>query len=319
MLNRTDGHFQRRPGGGLTLCRITAGMGNRGVQALLMVGVIIVAAVSAVAVNGSRGKNQTAVSRSTETPSPRVTSTPSATAQSTPSASPTVEPSPSESPTAVPTVAPTATTQPTGNGAGTGTTASNCSTAGSGGSGPAGYPPQVQAGQSYNYCGPRSLVSHATDTGETASGVCAGINESTGSFPGGYEGVFFVGVQFPDGNIVSAGYIADSSGHKDFGSIQNPSGTSKNGTVGSDPGPGSHTYCVNRTASGWATTRDGNTIYTASEGATTLNGATLKFDSDVEPLGSPAAQQFTFTVPGFHDILVGGAGPRQLRGAAFYS
>ena len=49
------------------------------------------------------------------------------------------------------------------------------------------------------------------------------------------------------------------------------------------------------------------------------NNTNVKFDSDVETSGSPAAQSFTFTVPGFHDITVGGQAPRQLRGAHFYS
>jgi len=208
-----------------------------------------------------------------------------------------------------------ATSTPAGGGGGT----SSCSSTGSGGSGPAGYPSQVQSGRAYNYCGPRRFISRGTDGGETASGVCAGINESTQGFPAGYTGVFYVGVQFPDGQVVSAGYVRDANGRHDFGSIQAVNSSSPSGgAVGADPGPGSHTYCVTRTGSGWATTRDGSTIYTAPEGAGNLSGASLRFDSDVQPVGSAAAQQFTFTVPGFHDILVGGAGPRQLRGAAFY-
>jgi hypothetical protein len=166
------------------------------------------------------------------------------------------------------------------------------------------------------------MVVHATDSIDSGSSVCAGINESTQSFPGGYEGVYFVGVQFPDGNILAAGYVRANGGRRDFASFQNASGTVRHPVNPNyaDPGPGSHTYCVTHVASGWSMTRDGTQIYLSTEEpATDVQGATVKFDSDVEPVGSPAAQSFTFTVPGFHDITVGGQAPRQLRGAHFYS
>ncbi|MFN2463051.1 MAG: hypothetical protein ABR573_04000 [Candidatus Dormibacteria bacterium] len=285
-------------------------MGNRGVQVLLVVVVLVLGVGSAVAVNSSRSSKEKATATASPSPTLSPSPSPSATASASPSASPSTPASPEPAPSVAPTTAPAP--APTANGG----TADACALSPSGGSG---TPPEISAGRSYNYCGPRAFVAHATDSRETASGVCAGINESTQSFPGGYEGVFFVGVQFPDGKIVSAGYVRDAAGRHEFGSIQNSNGTQRNGVLGSDPGAGSHTYCVNRSGSGWATTRDGIVIYTAPEGAATLQGGTIKFDSDVAPVGSPAPQAFTFTVPGFHDILVSGAAPRQLLGAAFYS
>ena len=180
----------------------------------------------------------------------------------------------------------------------------------------------MSAGAQYNYCGPAALVVHATDSLTSGTAACAGINESTQDFPSGYEGVFFVGVQFPDGQIIAAGYIRNSAGREDFGSIQNGSGSQKAGNLGHDPGPGSHTYCVSRTGSQWVMTRDSTTLYaTSAEGATDLGGrgTVVKFDSDVETVGRPGAANFTLTIPGFHDITVGGLSPRELRGAAFYA
>jgi hypothetical protein len=302
-------------------------MGNRGIQAALMAVVVLFGVIAAVAVNGGKNGNQTATVTPTATatasaqptPSEGLSPSPSASAEATPSPSPSVEATPAPAESTTPAPAPRQSAPPAGNGGG-GTTATGCSSAGSGGSGPSGYPAQIQAGRSYSYCGPRAFVSHATDSGETADGVCAGINESTQAFPGGYEGVFFVGVQFGDGQIVSAGYIRSGGGRQDFASVQNGSGSQKAGTLGADPGAGSHTYCVKRSGSQWAMTRDSTTIYqTSAEPATTLAGATLKFDADVETVGQPGAQDFTFTVPGFQDIAVGGQPPRQLRGAAFYS
>ena len=299
-------------------------MGSRGIQVALIAVVIVFGVVAAAVVNGARHPGQTATN--TTTPSPLVEASPSESPSASPSAaaSPSPEASPAPAATAAPSPVPTPTTTtsptttptttPTGTGSG-----SSCSTGGSGGSGPPGYPQQVSAGAQYAYCGPRALVVHATDR-DNGSGVCAGINENTQAFPSGYEGVFFVGVQFPDGQIISAGYVRTAAGRQDFGSIQNASGSQKSGQLGADPGAGSHTYCVKRGGSGWIATRDSTTIFsTPNEPAANFNGGVVKFDNDVEPVGAPAAASFTLVVPGFHDILVDGRGPRELRGAAFYS
>ena len=287
--------------------------------------VILFGVVAAVAVNGRNHNNQTAGSTTSPTPSVDVSPTPAESPSASPSAAASPSASPTETPSAVPTTTPeptsTPTAAPTGGGSGGTSTGSNCSTAGSGGAGPAGYPQQVSAGAQYQYCGPSALVVHATDSREAGgSSVCAGVNENTQAFPNGYEGVFFVGVQFPDGQIVSAGYIRTAAGREDFGSIQNASGSQKAGTLGTDPGGGSHTYCVTRIGANWNMTRDSTSIYTTTaEPWANLSHTVIKFDSDVQTVGRPAAANFTLTVPGFHDIAVDGAPPRELRGAAFYS
>lgn len=288
-----------------------------------MIAVVILFGVgAAVAVNGARRHNQTATASPSPRPSIEASPSPSASPAASPSPTPAESPSPTASatpssqptPTPIPTTTPsTAPTVPAGGGG----AGSNCSTTGSGGSG---SPREISAGAQYQYCGPAALVVHATDSRDSGATACAGINESTQSFPDGYDGVFFVGVQFPDGQIISAGYIRNSAGREDFGSIQNGSGSQKAGTLGRDPGAGSHTYCVAHVASGWEMRRDSTVIYsTSAEPATDVRGTVLKFDSDVQTVGRPGAANFTFTIPGFHDILVGGSPPSQLRGAAFYS
>lgn len=118
--------------------------------------------------------------------------------------------------------------------------------------GAAAYPSRIKAGSTYSYTGPRALVVHATDSVDSGSSVCAGINETSQAFPSGYEGVFFVGVAFPDGNILAAGYVRGASGRHDFASFRNASGSVRRGAEGTDPGPGSHTRCVTHAASGWS-------------------------------------------------------------------
>jgi hypothetical protein len=275
------------------------------VQAALVIVVLVFGVLAALVVGGGRKHDTANNPNAVATPSIDVSPTPSpsAAASPSPSASPSAAPSPSPAATEAPTAAPqpTQSSQPVA-------------------SGPAAYPAQVKAGSSYGYTGPRAYVAHATDSVDSGSSACAGINESTQAFPSGYEGVFYVGVVFPDGNILSAGYIRTAAGRKDFASFQNASGSTRSGVQGADPGAGSHTYCVTHTASGWSMTDDGKEIYASSaEGATGVGGATVKFDSDVQAIGSPAAASFTFVIPGFHDITVGGQPPHQLRGSNFYS
>jgi hypothetical protein len=303
-------------------------MGNRGIQAALVVVVIVFGVLAALIVGNARkgqvaNTNTTpaASASATESPSPSPSPSASAIASPSPEASPSV--APSESPSAAP--APTATTQPAPTGGGTGPTA-GCSTSGTGGNGPATYPRQIQAGAQYQYCGSRVLIVHATDNSDTGTGFCAGINENTQAFPSGDQAVFFIGVEFPDHQILAAGYIRRNGARTDFASIQQANGTDQAGTVGSDPGPGSHTYCIAHSAPGVWHMDDldaaggRHEIYaTTREPATDLSGATLKFDSNVEAAPGSSASPTTLVVPGFHDILIDGRPPTKLTGATFYS
>jgi hypothetical protein len=296
-------------------------MGNRGIQAALVVVVLVFGVLAALIVGNARkgqvantNPTPTASTSATESPSP----SPSPSASPSPEASPSV--APSEAPTAAP--APTATTQPAPTGGGTGSTGTaGCSTNGSGGNGPASYPRQLQAGAQYQYCGSRVLVVHATDNSDSGTSVCAGINENTQAFPSGDQAVFFVGVEFPDHQILAAGYIRRNGSRTDFASIQNANGSGQAGAVGGDPGAGSHTYCVSHSGGAWVMTRDGGTpiFSTSKEAATDISGATVKFDSNVEAAPGSSASPTSLVVPGFHDILIGGKPPTKLTGATFYS
>ncbi|MFN2466241.1 MAG: hypothetical protein ABR598_08270 [Candidatus Dormibacteria bacterium] len=285
-------------------------MGNRGVQAALVAVVLVFGALAALVVGNAR-KGQVAhttptpAASASEAPSPSPSSSPSAPASASPSAEPSPTAAPSESPTAAPQPA---RSQPAPSGGG--------STA----SGPAAYPAQISAGSSYPYRGSGTLVAHATDSIDSGSSVCAGINESTQNFPANTRGVFFVGVQFSDGQILASGYIRTSGTRADFASVQDAGGSNRQGVVGADPGAGSHTYCVSRSGAAWSMTRDGTQLFsTTREAATDVRGAVVKFDNDVEPISGDTAAATTLLVPGFHDISVGGQPPRQLRGATFYA
>jgi hypothetical protein len=294
-------------------------MGNRAVQAGLVVLFLVFGVVAAYALNGAGKK----AGGATANGSPSAASSPSASPSEAPSASPSAPlPSPSEAPTQSPTAAPAPaqSTQPTGT---TPTGTSSCTTTGSGGSGPPGYPRQVSAGASYQYCGSGRLIVDAVDGGEGGSAICAGIEETTQAMPGGYRGAFFVGIEFRDGKILSAGYIKTGSSRTDFASLADGAGTPLGGNVGGDPGPGGHTYCVSHTGSGWTMTRDGSTTIftTAAEAAANVAGATVKFDSQLQPLNGATTAAFGFTIPGFHDITDDGAAVpgSRLRGRAFYA
>ncbi|MDQ6748473.1 MAG: hypothetical protein M3010_10275, partial [Candidatus Dormibacteraeota bacterium] len=185
---------------------------------------------------------------------------------------------------------------------------------------PAAYPPQLTAGTSYSYRGTGTLVAHATDSVDSGNSVCAGINENTQNFPTPDQGVFYVGVVFPNHQILAAGYIRRNGRRADFASIQNEDGSGRAGHTGGDPGAGSHNYCVSRSGSAWVMTRDGSELYsTTREAANDVHGAELKFVNNVGPsVEGAAGVPTTLVVPGFHDITVGGQPPRQLRGATFY-
>jgi len=112
--------------------------------------------------------------------------------------------------------------------------------------GPAAYPPQITAGSSYAYSGSGTLIVGASDSIDTVTRVCAGINDSTQAFPAGYAGVYFVGIQFADGNRLAAGYERNAAGRLDFATIQNDRTGLKQGARAPGPTTGSHTYCVTR-------------------------------------------------------------------------
>jgi hypothetical protein len=150
---------------------------------------------------------------------------------------------------------------------------------------------------------------------DAVTSVCAGINDSSQAFPAGYEGVFFVGIQFADGNRLSSGYERSAAGRADFASIQNDRTGLKQGARAPGPTTGSHTYCVTRGPSGWVMTDDGVAIFSTSVETASISTGTLLFDSSAQkadPHAIPAA--FQLVVPGFHDINADGRPPRQLRG-----
>lgn len=185
--------------------------------------------------------------------------------------------------------------------------------------GPAAYPPELQAGSSYPIAaGDNALFALASDSIDGGSGACAGINESTQSFPSGYEGSYYVAVKFGDGTVIYAGYLRyGSTPRQDFAEVQRGGKTfPANGPAGSATTPGSHTFCVTHTASGWVETDNGGAIPCPgcpAEPATSLSGATVLFESSAQWFtGSHTG--FSLTIPGFHDLSVGGTAPRQLRG-----
>src|SRR5207245_2443059 len=180
----------------------------------------VVAAYGAHALKGSGTALQTNSSPSPGAASP--SPVPTATPRPSPSAAPT--------PTSVPSPYPSSPVTAHG--------------------GPAPYPSELNAGSSYAYNGKGTETAFARDSLDVAGTACAGINESTTAVPPGYETYFFVSFNFPDGKIISAGYIKDSAGRGDFASIQNKDGTGRQG-VSSPAGSlasGSHTYCVTHSA-----------------------------------------------------------------------
>jgi hypothetical protein len=239
------------------------------------------------------------------------TPSPSAEASSAPSAAPSAVPStaPSTAPTEAPSPSPSqAAASPTPTQS----------------AGPAAYPAQIQAGGSYAMSAANnSLFALASDGVDGGSSACAGINESTQAFPAGYEGSFFVLVNFPDGAKLYAGYLRFGGGaRQDFAEYQKGGRTyPAGGPAGAATASGSHTYCVTHGSGGWSMTDDGAAIPCPgcpAEAATDIAGATVMFESSAQYF-SGTRTALTLTVPGFHDLLVGGAAPRQLRGRTQYA
>lgn len=258
-------------------------MGNRGLN--LAVGMLLSVAIGVGVAYGYkevRGK-------------PVATNQPATASSPSPSPSPEASPSPSEAPSPSPPATPSPVPSPTA-------------------AGPATYPATITAGSSYNYSGSGLLIVGAQDGTDAVSSVCAGINDSTQAFPPGYGGVFFVAIQFADGNRISAGFVRNAAGRTDFGTIQNNGTGFKDGAPKAGPTSGSHTYCVTHSGSSWAMTDDGATIFsTTLEGAGASNGQLLFASSAQKQDPSQAQASFSLVVPGFHDISAGGAAPTQLR------
>ena len=160
-----------------------------------------------------------------------------------------------------------------------------------------------------------TLTALATDAKDGAS-VCSGINQATVAPPSGYLTYYFVAVQFPDGQRISAGYIQSPTERHDFGSIQDANGGNKRGiqAAAGSLAAGSHTYCVYRAASGWVMTDDGRLIFTtADEKAGSAAGSQLTFQSSAAQNGG-SGHPFKLVVAGFHDIAIDNRPPTQLTG-----
>jgi len=185
--------------------------------------------------------------------------------------------------------------------------------------GPAAYPPELVGGTSYSYSGKGTLTAFALDKRDVGTSACAQIDESTQSVPVGYAVYFFVSIGFPDGNILSSGYIKTSAERHDFGSVQK--GSTRTGTA-NPPGStaaGSHTYCVTHGASGWTMTDDGKSIFgTTAESAADTSGAEVDFHNSAslnpDNAAPPPVQSFSLVVVGWHNLTVGGKPPTQLTG-----
>ena len=285
-----------------TLLRYTLpGMGNRAVQVitvLLAIGVGIGAAAGVRAVrNGGSLTAQASPSPSTSTAvaSPSPLPSPSPSPSPTPSESPSPSPSPSASPAATPAAPATA--------------------------GPAPYPAQIGAGYTKHYGGQGTLAILASSTNSGTS-ICSGVNTTDQEIPPGYISSYFVSVTFSDGNILAAGYAREGTTSQDFGSFQaGQNGTSVGAKSTTATPPGSHTYCVNHTGSGWQMTSDGTVLYSSTaESAASTAGGTLRFESTIQQTdpGQPVSP-LDFTVPGFHDIAIDGKPPTQLHGGSVTS
>jgi len=269
-------------------------MDNRGVN--LGIGVLLAVVIGVGSAFGYHQlqNHQTAVTQ--PTPSPQ--ETPSEAPSPSPSESPaTASPSPEAtlSPSPVPSPSAAASPPPTG--------------------GPAAYPPQLAAGSSYPYSGSRSLGVGAQDSDDKGTAICAGINDSTQAFPAGYEGVFFVAIMFSDGNRISAGFVRNSSGRMDFGTVQNDGTNFKQGVQVAGPTSGSHVYCVSHSGSNWVATDDGKTIYTTTVETAAVSSGQLLFESSAQHFDpSTPTTSFSLVVPGIHDITIDGKAPTQLVG-----
>jgi hypothetical protein len=269
-------------------------MENRGLS--LGVGVLVAIVIGVGLAFGYHQvkNNQTAVAQ--PTPSPQ--SSPSEAPSPSPSpAAPSPSPSPSPSPAPSPSPSPSHAASPPPP------------------PGPAGYPAQISAGSSYPYSGSGSLFVGAQDSADVGTSICAGINDTTQSFPAGYEGVYFVAIQFTDGNRISAGYQRSASGRQDFGTVQNDRTGFRTGSPVPGPTSGSHVYCVSHSGSNWAATDDGKTIFSTTVETAAVSNGQLLFESSAQHFDTATPlTAFSLTVPGFHDIGIDGKPPTQLRG-----
>ena len=127
--------------------------------------------------------------------------------------------------------------------------------------------------------------------------------------------MYFVGIQFSDGNRISAGYTRSAAGRLDFGTIQNNGTGLKQGVQSPGPSGGSHLYCVSRGPSGWVMSDDGVTIYATSVETSAASTGPLLFESSAQK-ANPAAPQaaFQLVVPGMINLVAGGKAPTQLTG-----
>ena len=259
-------------------------MGNRALQVVTLLVALGVGAGAAFGVKAVRdASSQQASATTTPTPSPSPAA--AATSSPTPSASPSPSPSPSPTPTPSKPAAAAA------------------------------YPPQIQAGSTYNYSGRASLAAVASDSKDSGSSICAGITNTTQFIPSGYLAAYFVSVTFRDGQVLSSGYLRNGTTSNNFGQLQNRAGPPPN-QVSSDPtGAGTHTYCLKRSGSAWVTTADGATVFsTNGESATSTAGATLSFESTIQQKSSNVVA-LAFVVPGFSSIAIDGSPPTQLIGS----
>jgi hypothetical protein len=178
----------------------------------------------------------------------------------------------------------------------------------------AAYPTELAAGSSYPYSGSGTLLVGAQDSADSGAAICAAINDSAQAFPPGYEGVFFVAIQFADGNRISAGYQRSAAGRQDVGTVQ----VGRQPPMGNPvPGPpsGTHTYCVSHSGSNWVATDDGKTIYSTTVETAAVSNGQLLFESSAQHFdGATPVTAFNLIVPGIHDITIDGKAPTQLRG-----
>lgn len=281
-------------------------MSGRGGQVIAAIGVMVLGFAVAAGVNGFHTANlgkpspqPTIQAQASASPSTSAAASPSPSPSPAASTAPTAAPSPAAAPTAAPTQA--STPPPSGGTA---------------------YPAQIKAGSSYSYSGNGSLAAYASDSAESDASVCAGINTTSQNFAKGqYAGYYFVSISFPDGVTLATGDIRTTGEQHDFASYQK-GGAAPLGSQAPDgtTPDGSHTYCLTHGAGGWAATRDGAPVACGGcpqEPAGDTRGATIKFESLVSriPGATGPVVASTLTIPGFHDITVGGNPPRQLRGA----
>ncbi|MDP9325910.1 MAG: hypothetical protein M3O87_05160 [Candidatus Dormibacteraeota bacterium] len=263
-------------------------MGNRALQLATLIVAVAIGVGAAFGVRAVRNvSDQQVASNSSASPSPALSPSPSPLVS--------VPPTPAESASPSPVASPAATSAP-------GRTA-------------AAYPPQILAGSAYQYSGQGSLAALATDSQDNGTTVCAGINSSSQSIPGGDLAAYFVSVTFRDGWVLSSGYIRQGGTSQVFGQQQNtptPVGNRESTAMSA----GNHTFCVARSGGGWNMTADGATVYsTTVEPATSFAGATIAFESTIQRKDQGSGAALTFLVPGFTALAIDGQPPTQLKGS----